>query len=344
MHTIDLQTRTLYAELLEQMQLLDASRTINSLKGSFTFKKISDEDYVYFQHYTPGGKLTQVYLGKRDSKTKQLIQEHANGKADLEEMRESIRRLGMQVSAGIKIPQDKGMARVIRSLADAGVFRNSGVLVGTHAFQAIGIMLGVGWSADTMATSDVDVAAEKNVSVAIPQDDSDIPATLESLQMGFFPVPRLSHKEPSTTFAIRKNRMRLDILTPTRKSIESPVFIKRFNCAAQPLRYLDYLIESFVPAVLPDTEPVLVNVPQPARYPLHKLIVSQVRDLSSDAKRSKDLYQAFQMISFLQEERPADLKLAWDDLLNRGSSWKKLAGKGLTEMERHYGKTALAFS
>ncbi|MFA7405819.1 MAG: nucleotidyltransferase domain-containing protein [Pelobacteraceae bacterium] len=341
MYTIDLQTRTLYAELLEQMQLLDASRTISSLKGSFTIKNIGDENYVYFQHYTLGGKLTQLYIGKQDSNTEQLMREHTDGKADLLEMRDSIKRLGTQVVAGLKMHTDKGMTRVIRSLADSGVFRNSGVLVGTHAFQAIGVMLGVCWSADTMATSDVDVAAEKNVSVAIPQNDSDIPATLDSLHMGFFPVPRLSHKEPSTTFAVRKNRMRLDILTPNIDSSEAPVFIKRFNCAAQPLRYLGYLIESFVPAVLPDTEPVLVNIPHPARYALHKLIVSQVREVSSDAKRAKDLYQAYQMLSFLREDRPYDLKPAWDDLVSRGSSWKKHAENGFSEMERRYGMIPL---
>jgi hypothetical protein len=341
MYNIDLQTRTLYSELLEQMQLLDASRTINSLKGSFTIKKIGDENYVYFQHYALGGKLSQIYIGKQDGNTEQLMREYTDGKADLAEMRGNIKRLGTQVSAGLKMHTDKAMARVVRSLADAGVFRNSGVLVGTHAFQAIGVMLGVCWSADTMATSDVDVAAEKNVSVAIPQDDSDIPAALDSLQMGFFPVPRLSNKEPSTTFAVRKNRMRLDILTPSSGSSESPIFIKRFNCAAQPLHYLGYLIESFVPAVLPDAEPVLVNIPQPARFAMHKLIVSQVRDISSDAKREKDLYQVYQMLSFLQEERPYDLKPAWDDLVVRGSSWKKYAEKGLIEMERRYGKIQL---
>lgn len=341
MNSIDLQTRTLYSELLEQMQLLDASRTINSLKGSFTIKNIGEESYVYFQHYTPGGKLTQTYIGKRDSNTERLVQEHADGKSDFAEMRENIRRLGTQVAAGLKIRTDRVMARVIRSLADAGVFRNGGVLVGTHAFQATAVMLGVSWNADTMATSDVDVAAEKNVSIAIPQVDSDIPATLESLQMGFFPVPRLSHKEPSTTFAVRKSRMRLDILTPSIGGSESPVFIKRFNCAAMPLNYLGYLIEAFIPAVLPDTEPVLVNIPQPARYAMHKLIVSQVRDISTDAKRAKDLYQAFQMLSLLKEEHPFDLKPAWNDLVSRGPSWKKNAEKGLLEMERRYGKLGL---
>lgn len=343
MYNLDLQTRTLYAELLDQLQILEASRTISSLKGSFSVKEIGGEDYIYFQYYIPGGRIDQIYIGKRDDKTERLIREYAEGKNDAVGMRENIKRLSAQVSAGLKMHTDKAMVRVIRTLAEAGVFRNGGVLVGTHAFQTIGVMLGVCWPADTMATTDVDVAADRNVSVAVPTLEADIPAALDSLQMGFFPVPRLSHKEPSTTFAVRKSRLRLDMLTPKTGASDAPVFIKRFNCAATPLSYLSYLIESFVPAVLLDTEPVLVNVPQPVRYALHKLIVSQVRDISNDAKRAKDLSQAYQLLSVLKEERPTDIKPAWDNLVKRGAKWKKNAEAGLAEMERRYGKIVMDF-
>ena len=61
--TIDPQTMTLYAELLDQMQMLDASRTTSSLKGSFSFKTIKGEEYVYFDHYTLGGRHQQTYIG-----------------------------------------------------------------------------------------------------------------------------------------------------------------------------------------------------------------------------------------------------------------------------------------
>lgn len=40
---VDLQTRTLYAELLEILQMLEASRTIADLKRTFTTKTIRGE-------------------------------------------------------------------------------------------------------------------------------------------------------------------------------------------------------------------------------------------------------------------------------------------------------------
>jgi hypothetical protein len=341
MYEIDLQTRTLYAELLEQMQVLEASRTIASLKGSFSTKVVNGVEYVYFQHYQAGGQLVQLYVGKRNEQTEQIMQEHEQSKAETQEINDNLKRLAAQVKAGLGMITDKSMSRVILGLANAGVFRNCGVLIGTHAFQAIGVMLGRHWPADSMATSDVDIAAEKKLSVVLPPLPADIPATLESLKMGFLPVPRLSHKEPSTTYSIRKSRLRLDILTPKTGASDAPVFIKRFNCAAAPLPYLSYLVENPVQGIVIDTEPVLVSIPQPVRYAMHKLIVSQVRDVASDAKSLKDIYQAHQLLSLLREERPADILPAWENLISRGPKWKKHAEAGLEEMEKRYGALAL---
>jgi hypothetical protein len=341
-YELDIQTRTLYAELVDLLQIMEVSRTVSSLKGSFSIKEIKGDEYVYFQAYNPNGRLEQVYIGKRNDQTECLMRDHSRGKSDSAEMGEKLKRLSSQVQAGTKMIPDKAMTRVIRSLSDAGVFRNGGVLVGTHAFQVAGLMLGVCWSAETTITTDIDLAVERRVAVAIPMITSDIPATLDSLQMGFLPVPRLNHKEPSTNYAIRNSQLRLDIVTPKTRESGAPVFIKRFNCAAEPLNYLSYVMESPVSSVLLDTTPVLINIPQPVRYAMHKLILSQIRDASNDAKRPKDLYQAFQLLSVLQENRPFDIQPAWENLAERGPKWKKYAEAGLAAMEKRYGKFAFS--
>ncbi len=339
MYEIDIQTRTLYAELLEMMLIIEASRTIASLKGSFAIKEVKGEEYVYFRYYNATGGLEDLYIGTRNEQTESLMRDHAQGKSDVTEMGEKLKRLSMQVLAGARMLTDKSMTRIIRSLADTGVFRNGGVLVGTHAFQAAGLTLGVSWSPETTMTTDIDLAVERKVAVAIPVIDADIPAALDSLKMGFYPVPRLKHNEPSTNFAIRKSLLRLDVLTPKTKESDAPIFIKRFNCAAEPLSYLSYLMESPEPAVLLDASPVLVNIPQPVRYALHKLIVSQVRNSTiGKAKVPKDLYQAHQILSVIQDTRPFEIEPAWQDLISRGSKWQKQAEAGLLAMESRYGK------
>lgn len=336
-----MQTRTLYAELLEQLQIVEASRTIADLKGTFSTKILRGGQYVYFAHYLPGGKVHHVYVGKKGSQTDALIQQYEEGKPESQEVRENLRRLSAQVKAGTAIATDKAMVRVIEALAEAAVFRAGAVLVGTHAFMAIGVMLGIRWFPNTMMTMDVDIAAGKAVSIALPTIQADIPATIESLQMGFFPVPAMNMKHPSTTFAIRKSQLRLDLLTPKVSDSDAPVLIPRFNCAAQPLSYLGYLIEDPVPAVLLDTDPVLINVPQPVRYALHKLIVSQVRDLSKATKSDKDLQQAYQILGVLKEDRPNDIPPAWEDLVSRGPKWARFAKAGLEDMEKKFGSKVI---
>lgn len=338
---VDMQTRTLYAELLEQLQIVEASRTIADLKGTFNIKTIRGKEYVYFAHYLPGGRIHHVYVGKKGEQTDALIQQYEEGKPESKEVRENLQRLSVQVKAGTAIVTDKAMVRVIEALAEAAIFRAGAVIVGTHAFMAIGVMLGIRWFPNTMMTSDVDIAAERTVSVALPTMQADIPATIESLKMGFFPVPAMNMKHPSTTFAIRKSQLRLDLLSPKTSDSDAPVPIPRFNCAAQPLSYLGYLIENPVPAVLLDTDPVLINVPQPARYALHKLIVSQVRDISKAAKSDKDLQQAYQILSVLKEDRPDDIPPAWEDLVSRGPKWGRFAKAGLEDMDRKFGSKVI---
>jgi hypothetical protein len=161
------------------------------------------------------------------------------------------------------------------------------------------------------------------MAIAVPDLQADVPAALESLQMGFFPVPRLSHKEPSTSYAIRGKTLRIDLLTPARRGITTPVFIRRLNAAAAPLKYLDYLIEEPINAVMISGNPCLVKVPQPARYALHKLIISQERDVTAADKKQKDILQAGNMLALLREDRPGDIELAKEDLTKRGASWVK---------------------
>lgn len=69
--------------------------------------------------------------------------------------------------------------------------------------------------------------------------------------------------------------------------------------------------------------PCLVKVPQPARYALHKLIVSRERDATAADKKRKDILQAGKMIELLREDRPGDLEVAWEMLKKRGAGWAK---------------------
>ncbi len=62
---------------------------------------------------------------------------------------------------------------------------------------------------------------------------------------------------------------------------------------------------------------ILVNVPDPARFALHKLWVAGRRPVSEQAKAAKDLRQAQSLLEVLLSDRPADLTVAWEALQGR---------------------------
>ncbi|MGV8082320.1 MAG: GSU2403 family nucleotidyltransferase fold protein [Coriobacteriia bacterium] len=328
-----LEVQTIYAELLEQLAAREASRAIGSTPGSFVTKKVKGQEYYYFQHLGPGGAKRQTYLGRRDATLDALAERFAAGREGIAADEESIERLAALLRAGGALLTDSVSARVLRALADIGVFHAGGVLVGTHAFVALGNVLGVRW-ASMLRTQDIDRAVSAKLDVAIAGLDADLPSALESLEMGFLPVPGLDPVSPTTSFKVRGQSLRVDILTPTQSMQSHPVRVPRFATAAQPLRFLDYLIEMPVRSAIINGGAVAVSVPDPARFALHKLIVAGERPAAMNAKREKDLSQAAQLLEVLSEDRPGDLAMAWEALAARGKSWGERVCQSIPALSR----------
>ncbi len=325
------ETVVLYSDLRERLETFEAMRNIATLPGKFIKKKIKGRVYHYFQATLSSGR-TQIYLGAESKKIQQMIADKLAGEEHVHADEELIRRLGRQIIAGGVVPVPTDTARIINRLANSGVFLVNGVLIGSVAFQILGTHLGVHLDKAFRTTQDVDPASNIDLSLAVPDIQTDIPAAIDSLKMGFFPVPRLSHKEPSTSYAIRGKTLRIDLLTPKKKGRTAPVFISRLNAAAHPLKYLDYLLEEPINVVMISRTPCLVKVPQPARFALHKLIVSMERTISSTDKKRKDLAQASVLLDILREERPGDIEDARKAIFERGGSWIKKFKKACKEV------------
>ena len=327
-----LEVQTLYAELLEQLAAFEAQRTIGHLSGTFVTKTIKDSEYYYFQYVGPGDRKRQLYLGRRSAALDAVAARYAKERADAAPDVESIQRLCALLRAGGAMTTDASSARVLRGLADAGAFRLGGVLVGTHAFVVIGNLLGALWDGAALRTQDVDIAAGLEIGVAMPELVADVPGALESLEMGFLPVPGLDPISPTTSFKVRGQGLRGDLLTPARRGSPKTIPLPRFSAAAQPLKFLDYVTENAVTGAVVSGGGVSVNVPDPARFALHKLIVSGERPAALHAKREKDLWQATQVLEVLAEERTGDVVLAWKALVARGSGWERRVSAGLEAM------------
>lgn len=130
----------------------------------------------------------------------------------------------------------------------------------------------------------------------------------------FFAVPALDPRQPSTSFSVRGRDLRVDLLTPGRSGETAPVRLPHLQAAAQPLPFLGFLLADTQAAVVLEGSGVLVNVPDPASYVLHKLWLSAQRPTAFQAKARKDLRQASQLLEVLHADRPADLRRAWRHL------------------------------
>ena len=139
---------------------------------------------------------------------------------------------------------------------------------------------------------------------------------------------------------VRGKALRVDLLTPVTKVHKSkPVSIAAWKTFAQPLPFLDFLLEDTGRGIIINGGGILVNVPAPARFALHKLIIFQERPYTFHAKIQKDQIQAAQILQVLLDERPGDLELAWKALKKRGPSWVKKTRKGLLGIKAALGKS-----
>ena len=148
--------------------------------------------------------------------------------------------------------------------------------------------------------------------------------------MGFLPALGGSKGFASHNVSEQDAALRIDFLTPQRRA-GAEVHAPELGVALSPMKFLDYLIETPDQAVLLDqADAVLVNLPDPARYGLHKLLVAQERG-ARHPKFRKDILQALALIEWHLTRSPTALGDAWEDFAGRGAGWIKRARASLLQ-------------
>ncbi len=319
--------QTLYAEFLEQSIQADAAEAaIGVPPGSFVRKKVKGRTYWYLQRQE-GGRKRQHYVGAESAALLSWIDKVRDARS-LQSVDDAGRaRLCHMLGAGGALVESAPVTKVLRLLAESGVFRHGGVLVGTHALRTFGNMLGVRLRRQALRTQDVDIAQEPAIGVALAAGEGivDVGKKLVESDLGFLQAPTFDPRQPSTSFIIRGRELRVDFLTPLRgPESNKPLYLPVFRVAAQPLRFLDYLIAETHQAAVVGGHGILVNVPDPARFAFHKLWTSQKRPAAEQTKAQKDLAQAVQMLEVLLEDRPQDLAPAWEPVTQSKSPRRRI--------------------
>ena len=326
------ETQTLFAELSERLRALEAARSFASLAGSFAKKQVRAGEYWYFKTSEGAAGQKEYFIGPDNKETRDFMQAYSAGRAGAQDSTKQMERLCAMLRQGGAMTTDTPSARVIAGLASAGVFRVGAVLVGTQAFLALGNLLGVRWESG-LRTQDIDVAATRILEVAVPQTEADLPKALDALNMGFLPVPGLNPKSPETSFSVRGHALRVDLLTPAQGArTGKPILVPRLRAAAQPLELLDYVLEGTIAVPLINGGATLVNVPDPARFALHKLLVSGRRQAFEQTKAGKDRQQAGELLAVLHEDRREDLTLAVEAMNKRAAAWRTRLKRELAKM------------
>lgn len=311
--------QTLYAELLDQAIRAQAEISpLLPLHGSFVSKAIRGRVYWYLQRLE-GDRKRQHYLGpESDSLLAWMADVEAQRKRAAPDAARREQLVEMLVAGGAA-RETAAVSKVLQVLGGTGMFRLGAVLVGTQAYSCYANLLGVRFEHGSLRTEDVDIAHEPSLGVALVPDQApaDALAALRGAEPAFFAVPSLDPRQPSTSFKVRGRDLRVDFLTPVRCRSERPVVLPLFGVAATPLPMIGYLSESPIQAVVLGGGGVLLNVPRPGRFALHKLWLADKRPLSERTKARKDVRQATQLLEVLLEDRPEEIRAAWEALQRR---------------------------
>ena len=299
---------------------------------SFKAKELNGKRYWYL-YMSIGATRREHYLGEETPELLDRIDdEKALWESDADDRKLRRRLVDMLIAGGMSsLGRDEG--KVLSLLERNGVFLAGAALVGTIAFRAYANMLGVSWDGD-VGTQNVAIDNRYTLALPRPRKLVNLGQLILDSGMGFIEVPALDRRQPSTSFKIRNRDFRIDVLAPMRgRETSRPIELAGFGTYATPLRHLDYLLDDIQPAVLLYGHGIMVNVPAPGRFAVHKCVVSQKRGSGYAEKIRKDLRQAEQVFQVLLELRPADITQALRAAGRRAKAFRDRLELGLARLD-----------
>lgn len=314
-----------YHDLLRSLR----DEAVGDLRGTPT--RVSRNGRVYwYDSYRVGSEVRKHYIGEDSPELAARIARHGDQRAPARQRRSDRARLVRLLRAEGYLGLDPSTGSLMAALSGAGVFRLGGTVVGTHAFRLyegeLNLRLGFSHAAQT---DDLDIASFERLSLAL--EDAAAPPVQQVLaDFQFAPVPSL---EQGRTWRWRQTtgNALVEFLTPAFGD-EGLRNLPALGVQAQALHYLNFLLAEPIPAAIPYRSGVLVQIPRPERFAIHKLIVADRRRGEDRLKAAKDRAQAAALIAALAQDRPDDLAEAYADAQSRGPRWRERIGASLGRM------------
>ncbi|WP_224813793.1 GSU2403 family nucleotidyltransferase fold protein [Hasllibacter sp. MH4015] len=293
--------------------------------GAPKARKIAGKIYWYDQ-YRLGDAVKERYIGPDEPARRAAMEAYINlRETRAARAKDRARLVSLLRAEGMAAP-DLETGRILSALAQTGAFRLGSTLIGTHAYRLYEGVLGVRFGADQAAvTQDIDVAQFRALSVALADGgDAVDPALGETFSdLEFSPVPSLE-KGRVWRWEQSKRKTLVEFLTPSFEAEEKLRDLPALGVSAQSLHFLNYLIRDPIRVPVLYRQGVLVQVPKPARYAIHKLIVAERRRDGPEAGKSrKDRAQADLLIRHFAAEEPYALVDAYRDAYETGPRWRQ---------------------
>lgn len=303
---------------------------LSGVEGKPALKQRGDKAYWYAARRV-GSDMRFIYIGEDNAETRARIERIEELRALRKERQGERSRLVRILRAEGMTPTDRATGSILSAMADTGTFRLGGTLVGTNAFRLyegeLGVRLPLGGVANT---GDIDIAQFGKLSVALEdQVDPGLAETFSALK--FDPLPGMTAGQ-TWRWAQGGSGQLVEFLTPAFGE-ETIRKLPALGVSAQALNYLNFLIAEPIHAAVIYRAGVLVQVPRPERYAIHKLIIAdRRRDGAGTLKASKDREQAAFLIEAMAEDRPDDLSHAYIAAQGVGPRWRDHLANSLARM------------
>lgn len=300
------------------------------IEGKPTLKKRGEKGYWYAARRV-GLHMRFFYIGEDNAETRARIDRIEELYATAKERQTERSRLVRLLRAEGMTPTDRATGSILSAMADAGTFRLGGTIVGTNAFRLyegeLGVRLPIGGMANT---GDIDIAQFEKLSVALEdQVDPVLAETFSALK--FVPVPGVDPRQ-TWRWAQGGSGQLVEFLTPAFGE-ETIRDLPALGVSAQALNYLNFLIAEPIHAAAIYRSGILVQVPRPERFAIHKLIIAdRRRDGAGSLKSAKDREQAAFLVEVMAEDRPDDLAQAYATAMNVGPRWREHIASSLNRM------------
>jgi hypothetical protein len=310
---------TLYSDLAQNV------RSTSLAHGSVVVRKRKGREYLYVVS-KDGAERLERYLGPSDNpaavEEAELLRHAA---AQAKSLRTTVSALKQARIPSPSLP----LGRVLEVIANAGLFNLGVTLVGTAAFQTYACSLGYYLPGTTIMTNDADLLVASFVS---NHEKMDLEKILQRADPTF--KAQMANDDRLPKVFKSSNNFSVDVVTKYGRGRTTPILIKDLSCSAEALKYMEYLAEESMETVALYGTGVLVKVPPPLRYAVHKLLIAQERRGRFISKKIKDLAQASDLLDIYLEIDDVALQDVLDDARSRGKAWRSAINASLKEIGR----------